>query len=460
MDARLVIAGVASGTGKTTVAAALCAALRRRGLSVQPFKAGPDYIDPTYHTQAAGRACRNLDSFLLEREMLRSLFARAAARADIALVEGVMGLYDGRDGTSETGSTAEVAKAIDAPVIVVLDVSAQSRTAAAVALGCVRYDGALRIRGFILDRVGSETHARWATEAVEEATHLPVLGAIPNDPALALPERHLGLVPTSERALAPAYVDLLVEVAERHIALDRLQGIAADAGPLPAAAPLEALIPARPGPPTRIAIARDAAFGFYYEDSLEILEAAGAELVAFSPLMDAALPPDTGGLYFGGGFPELFARDLSANAGMRAAVRDAARRGAAVLAECGGLMYLANALADQGGRSHEMVGLIPVATAMRRDRPVLGYRTLTARAASPLLAAGETVRAHEFHYSELVGEVPVERAAFDVAERPGSPHGYAAERILASYMHVHFGSKPAMASRFRAAAARITAAAL
>lgn len=444
---RLVIAGVASGTGKTTITTALCAAFTRRGLKVQPFKAGPDYIDPTYHTQAAGRACRNLDSFLLDRETLRSLFARAAARADVSIVEGVMGLFDGRDGTTETGSTAEVAKVIDAPVVVVLDVSAQARTAAAVALGCVRYDPDLRIRGFVLDRVGSATHARWASEAVEAATGLPVFGAVPTDPALALPERHLGLVPTSERALTPSYIDHLAGVAERHIALDRLREIAA------AGAALVTPTPARAAPPTaRIAIARDEAFGFYYEDGLEILELAGAELAPFSPLADAALPKGTGGLYIGGGFPELFARELAANRSMRGAIREAVEGGAAVFAECGGLMYLGKSLVDRGGTYHEMVGLIPVETAMRRDRPVLGYRTLTARRDGPLLARGETVRAHEFHYSELTGSAPEDRAAFDVAERAGEVHGYATDRVLASYMHIHFGSKPSMARRFVAAA--------
>lgn len=447
MTARLVVAGTASGTGKTTVTAALCAAFRRRGLAVQPFKAGPDYIDPTYHTQAAGRACRNLDSFLLEPRMLRAVFARAAARADLSLIEGVMGLYDGRDGTTEVGSTAEIAKLLDAPVVVVLDVSAQARTAAAIALGCVRFDPLLRIAGFILERVGSDTHARWVTAAVEQATGLPVLGAIHRDATLALPERHLGLVPTSERALSSAYLERLADVAERDLALDRLREIAASAPPLTEATALGA----RPSPVARIAIARDEAFGFYYEDALELLELAGAELLPFSPLADVALPPDIGGLYIGGGFPEVYAERLGANAAMRRAVAAAAARGVAVVAECGGLMYLARALTDRDGARHEMVGLVPIETAMRADRPTLGYRTITARLDGPLLARGESVRAHEFHYSEQIGDVPADRRAFDVAERPAAPQGYATDTVLASYMHVHFGSKPSMAARFVAA---------
>ncbi|MDE3111588.1 MAG: cobyrinate a,c-diamide synthase [Chloroflexota bacterium] len=444
MSARLLVAGTASGTGKTTVTAALCAAFRRRGLGVQPFKAGPDYIDPTYHTQASGRACRNLDSFLLEPAMLRAVFARAAARADLSVIEGVMGLYDGRDGTTETGSTAEIAKLLDAPVVVVLDVGAQARTAAAIALGCVRFDPRVRIAGFVLERVGSDTHARWVTDAIEDATGLPVLGALRRDASLALPERHLGLIPTTERALAASFIDRLADVAEASLALDRLRAIAASAPDLPPAPSLGA----RGAPLARIAIARDEAFGFYYEDALELLELAGAELVPFSPLADRALPPAVGGLYVGGGFPELYAERLSANEAMRAAIVATAARGVAVVAECGGLMYLGRALIDRDGVRREMAGVVPIETAMRADRPTLGYRTLTARRDGPLLARGETVRAHEFHYSEQIGDVPADNGAFDVAERPGTTYGYATPTILASYMHVHFGSMPAMARRF------------
>lgn len=457
MTGRLVVAGVASGAGKTTVVAALCAAWRRRGLAVQPFKAGPDYIDPGYHTQAAGRSCRNLDSFLLEPAVLRDVFARAARRADLAVVEGVMGLYDGRDGSTETGSTAEVAKLLDAPVIVVLDVRAQSRTAAAVALGCIRFDPAVRIAGFILNRVGSETHARWCTEAVEAATGLPVLGAIPRDPTLTLPERHLGLIPTAERALGGSYLERLADVGKRSLALDRLREIAGS-GPdlaVPADPPRDARAPR-----ARIAVARDAAFTFYYEDSLELLERAGAELVPFSPLADAGLPAGVSGIYIGGGFPELHARDLSANRTMRASITDAAARGAVIVAECGGLMYLARALTDGGGDRHEMVGVVPLETAMRAQKVILGYRTVTARRSNPLLEQGESVRAHEFHYSELVSTVPDGDAAFDVAERQGAPQGYATGTLLASYLHVHLASRSSMADRFvtRSAQARSGAA--
>ena len=444
MTGRLVIAGVASGTGKTTVTAALCAAWRGRGRIVQPFKAGPDYIDPGYHTQAAGRSCRNLDSFLLEPAMLRALFTHGTRGADLAPVEGLMGLYDGRDGTTEVGSTAEVAKLLAAPVVVVLDVGAQSRTAGAVALGCVRYDPGLHLAGFILNQVGSPTHARWATEAVEAATGLPVLGAIMHDPALQLPERHLGLIPTAEQPLPAASLEHLALAAERSLSLDRLEAIACDV-PVLEAGP-GALAPAQPVR-TRIAIARDAAFSFYYEDSLELLEQAGAELVPFSPLTDTALPEGVAGLYIGGGFPEVYAAELAANTAIGWAIAEAARRGAIIVAECGGLMYLGRALTDLAGAQHRMVGLVPVETAMRAQRLTLGYRTLTARRANPLLERGETVRAHEFHYSELVDPVADDRAAFDVAERPETGHGYATDQILASYMHLHLGSRPAMADR-------------
>ncbi len=446
MSARLVVAGVASGVGKTTIACALLAALRRRGRRVQPFKAGPDYIDPSYHALAAGVASRNLDGYLLEPATLRALFARAAARADFALVEGVMGLYDGRDGTSEAGSTAEVAKLLEAPVLVVIDAQAIARTAGAIALGCLRFDPGLSIAGFLLNRVGSATHARWATESIEEATGLPVVGAFPRDEALALPERHLGLVPTSETAPSAAFFERLADLAERHVALDRILAIARGARPLEAER-IE-LFPPEPLPArARIAVARDEAFSFYYEDALELLTAWGAALVPFSPLRDATLPDNVQGIYLGGGFPELYARALAGNVPMRESIRAAASGGAVVYGECGGLMYLARTLTDLEGRTHAMVGLVPLDSVMARTRLTLGYRTLTALHPSPLLDEGERVRGHEFHWSELRSPVPAENAAYRLAERDSALEGYASGQILASYVHLHFGSRVDMARR-------------
>ncbi len=452
MTPRLVVAGAASGVGKTTVACALLASLRRRGLRVQPFKAGPDYIDPSYHALAAGVPSRNLDGWLLEPAVVRALFARAAARGDVAVVEGVMGLFDGRDGTSEAGSTAEVAKLIDAPVFVVIDAQAVARTAGAIALGCATYDRSLRVAGFLLNRVGSPAHARWATEAIEAATGLPVLGALPRDEALALPERHLGLVPTGESAPAAGFFERLADVAERHVAIERILALAADAPALGTAhADLDP--PEPPALRARIAIARDEAFTFYYEDSLDLLAAWGAELVPFSPLRDRALPSGAQGVYIGGGFPELHAATLAENAALKTAIRRAAARGAVVYGECGGLMYLGRTLADLSDRRHEMVGLVPVDSVMRRARLTLGYRDATALRANPFLRAGDTVRGHEFHWSEPSEPIAADTAAYRLAESDAL-EGYSAGSVLASYVHVHFASRVAMARRFVAACGR------
>ncbi len=443
---RLVIAGATSGVGKTTVACALLAAFRARGLRVQPFKAGPDYIDASYHERAAGVASRTLDSFLFAPETLRALFARAASRSDLALVEGMMGLFDGRDGLSEVGSTAEIAKLISAPVVVVIDVSAVARSAGAIALGCARFDPSLEVAGFILNRVAGETHARWAREAIESATGLPVLGAIPSDVQLALPERHLGLVPTAERALPVSFFDRLASLAAQHLELDRLWALAQR--PWLSTSDLPELVPDSPTERVPIAIARDEAFNFYYPDSLELLEVRGAELVPFSPLSDRALPRDVRGVYIGGGFPELFADALAANRELHGALRAAAAIGTVIYAECGGLMYLGASLTDLDGRSHEMVGLLPARSVMTRDRLTLGYRTARALRSSPLLAYGAEIRGHEFHWSTLAAPPAPDSAAYAFAERPGHVEGFASDRLLASYLHLHFGSRPAMARRF------------
>jgi cobyrinic acid a,c-diamide synthase len=448
---RLVIAGVTSSAGKTTLTCAILAALRRRGQRVQPFKAGPDYIDPGHHALAAGRPSRNLDSVLLTPATLQALFARAAAQADLALVEGVMGLFDGRHGGDAEGSTAQVARLLDAPVVIVIDVAKTARTAGAIALGCTLYDPALRVAGFILNRVGSPTHARAAAEAVEAATGRPVLGAFPRDAALALPERHLGLVPPAETAPDGSFMDRLAAAAERYLALDRLRA-AAETRPL--AAPADGPFPPEPLPPrATIAVALDRAFNFYYEDSLDLLRAWGADLVPFSPLADRALPPGTQGVYLGGGFPELFAAELAANSPMHAALHAAARWGLPIYGECGGLMYLGRTLTDLDGRRHAMVGLVPLESAMQRASLALGYRSVTALRPSPILERGAAVRGHEFHYSDLLTPLPEATAAYRIAERDGAPEGYAAGHILASYVHVHLGADPAMARRFIATCA-------
>ena len=447
MTARLVIAGTASGVGKTTVTIALMAALRARGLIVQPFKVGPDYIDPSYHSAVAGRPARNLDSYFLPRERLLECLNRAVAGAEIAVIEGVMGLYDGRTSERDEGSTAEVARWLDAPVVLVVDVSAMARSAAALVRGFRDFDPTLRWAGIVLNRVGSPRHAEMVRAAIEHETGLPVLGSLPRQPEFTLPERHLGLVLASEQPLSPAWATF----GEHHLDLPRILQIATAAPPLPSPEPH--LFPPRPVPPrAAIAIAQDAAFAFYYQDTLDLLQAHGAELVPFSPLADPALPPDASAIYLGGGYPELHAEHLAANDTLRQAIRAAHAAGLPIYAECGGLMYLAEALEDSNGVRHPMVGLVPGVSRLQA-RPVLAYVEVTA--VRPLLFAqpGEVLRGHEFHYSTLPPPLP-DQAAYRVLRPAPRWEGFARPALLASYVHLHFGVNPALAPRLVEAAAQ------
>src|SRR4051812_3856778 len=326
----LVVAGLASGVGKTTVTLGLIGALKRRGLSVHPFKVGPDYIDPSQHAQVAGRPSRNLDSWQVSESGLRELFARAAASADVALVEGVMGLFDGRTGAGEVGSTAQVAKLLDLPVLLVVDAAKAGRSVAAAALGARTIDPDIRIVGVVLNNVASERHAEIGREAIESLAGLPVLGWLPRDPELRQEERYLGLVPGAERMLSPALVERATTRVEAQIDLDRLLRLATVSPPAESSG---TLFPPEPIPArARIAVAQDEAFSFYYQDSLDLLAAWGAELVPFSPLRDERLPDDVGGVYLGGGFPELFAIELAVNASMLGSLRNAALRGLPIYA--------------------------------------------------------------------------------------------------------------------------------
>lgn len=454
MSARIVIAGSASGVGKTTVAAGLMAAFRARGLAVQPFKAGPDYLDPSYHTLAAGMPSRNLDTWLVPHDRLRACFAHAARVADLAVIEGMMGLYDGLDYGSEEGSTAALAKLLDAPVIVVLDVGAQARSAAATALGFPRFDPTVRIAGFICNRVGGPGHYGGVKRAIEEATGLPVLGGIPQRDAAAIPERHLGLTPTGERGDPRPLVAALASLIAESCDLDALIAIARRASPLPLAPENDAPLPITGGVRPVIAVARDWAFSFYYEDNLDLLRLAGAEIAPFSPLADTRLPDNTAGLYIGGGYPEIYAAALAANAPMRRLLRDAIEGGMPCYAECGGLMYLTEALIDGAGARHAMVGALPGRTVMGGRWPHLGYTTVRTLRDTPLLRAGEETRGHEFHYSTWEDVPPDVPHAYMLRDARGTciPEGYARGNLLASYVHLHFWSAPDLAARFIAAA--------
>ncbi len=449
----LVIAAPHSSSGKTTITAGLIAALTRRGHRIQPFKVGPDYIDPTYHTLAAGRTCRNLDSWLLPNGRWREAFERATHDADAAVIEGVMGLYDGAHYNDETGSTAEIAKQLNAPVVIVIDVAKMARSAGAIALGLMLFDPASKIAGFIVNRVGSESHGRGVTAAIEAATGKPCFGWIPRDAALTIPERRLGLIPSGESPESGAYIEAARVLVEKHLDLDAIFPYTLRS--------FKPLWDKKGRPPTRqdnralVAVARDEAFSFIYPENLELLEEAGAHLFFFSPLRDSVLPTGTSGIILSGGFPEVYAAQLSENQPMRAALKTAHANNLPILAECGGLMYLTESIRTADGTVWPMIGLLPGISVMT-TKLTLGYRLVEAAGDSLLLAAGQRVRGHEFHYS-IWQNRPVDLPPAFILH---PPHGGAGVtqldgvllgNLLATYIHTHFLNAPSMAARFVAA---------
>lgn len=449
MIPRLVIAGTSSGSGKTTLATGLLAALTARGVTATGAKVGPDFIDPSYHALATGRPGRNLDAFLSGPELVAPLFRHGARGAEVAIVEGVMGLHDGASGRGELASTAHVAKLLQAPVVLVVDAAAMARSVAALVHGYASFDPDVDIAGVVLNRVGSPWHATLLREALEPLG-IPVLGAVPRDAGVQTPERHLGLIPVAEREVqARAAIDRLGEVVATHCDLPGLLAVARSAPEVPGTAwspdpPPDAPLPAPPG--TRIAVAHGPAFSFHYAENLELLRSAGAELVAVDPLSDEELPPRIGALLLAGGFPEVFGDELAGNAALRADVAAFARRGRPVLAECGGLLYLA---AELDGRP--MCGVLPVRARMT-ERLSLGYREAQAAAHHEVWTAGTVTRGHEFHMSAVdppAGDAPAWTLRARGSERP---EGHVAGGVHASYLHTHWAGTPQVAARLAAAA--------
>lgn len=438
----IVIAGATSGVGKTTIATGLMGVLSRRGLKVQPFKTGPDYIDPTYHTSVTSVASHNLDTYMLSPAAVTELFQRAMQRKDIAIIEGVMGLYDGRTGTGEEGSTAELAKFLKVPVILVIDSRKGARSMAALVTGYRDFDPALHLSGVILNGIGSDRHLKVCREAIEFYTGVPVVGYLPRNEDLVLPERHLGLVPTVEGKTDAATLERIIAQCEATLDIPAILTAAGSFSPQQSESVL--FPPEKLPPVVRIAVARDRAFTFYYQDSLDMLEAWGAELVPFSPLDDGHLPENIAGIYIGGGFPELYARELAENSHMRHAIRDASQSGMPVYAECGGMMYLGHSTGDFEGSFYEMAGIFPFVTRIGNPKLSLGYRTVTALQDGPLLSRGETVNGHEFHWSVL-DTSSEETNAYQLTGRENRIEGFQKRNTLASYIHLHMGSNPGMA---------------
>jgi cobyrinic acid a,c-diamide synthase len=397
MTARgLIVAAPRSGAGKTTVTLGLLAALKRRGLAVQAAKAGPDYIDPAFHQAATGRKSVNLDSWAMRPSLLDALVVEAASRADMLVIEGVMGLFDGIDAAAgRTGSTADLAARFVLPVLLVIDVSGQSQSAAALLRGFVTHDPEVKIGGVVLNRVGSERHRKFVADAIA-ASGIPVLGSVPRDEMIALPERHLGLVQAGEHGDLAERLDRLAAIAETHLDLDRILRLAV---PPHLAEAKQAT--ALPPPGSRIALAQDAAFTFVYPHVLDGWRRAGAEIVAFSPLADEPPPKDCDSCWLPGGYPELHAGRLAGAHKFRDGLaRFAATR--PVHGECGGYMVLGEVLEDADGISHPMAGLLGHATSFARRKLHLGYREATLLADSPIGRAGSRLRGHEFHYAALV----------------------------------------------------------
>jgi cobyrinic acid a,c-diamide synthase len=440
---RLVVAGSRSGAGKTTVATGLMAALRRRGRRVASAKVGPDFIDPGYHTLATGRPGRNLDVWMSGEAVIAPLAARAAAGCDVLVVEGVMGLFDGAaDGTPS--STADVARLIAAPVVLVVDTASMSHSVAAVVHGFRTWDPSVDVAGVILNMVASDSHELMLRAALEP-TGVPLLGAIRRDDPVSWRSRHLGLLPVAEDpAGVRASIDRLAAVIERRCDLDAIERLAAGAAPLAAAALPEPVPTAR----ARLAVAAGPAFSFCYPDNLEALQAAGAELIPFDPCQDDALPDRVTGVVAGGGFPEIFAEALAANVGMLDSLRAHRRRGGIVWAECGGLLWLCRAL---DGRP--MAGVVDTTATLTPNR-VLGYRRATSTVPSPLGPAGTQLRGHEFHYSATT---PTGDALALTGRHGDSSGGFAGPDLLASYLHLHLAATPALAERLVRSAARVPA---
>ncbi|MCA9499737.1 MAG: cobyrinate a,c-diamide synthase [Nitrospira sp.] len=440
---RLVIAGTHSGVGKTTVTLALMSAFRAQGRTVQPFKVGPDFIDPGHHHWASGRESRNLDGWMLGPVVNRTIFQEAAQGAALSIIEGMMGLFDGSSPVNATGSTADMARQLNAPILLVLDGSAMARSAAAMVYGYAHFDSSVNVAGVIFNRLNSEGHFLLLKEAVEKETRIPVVGYLRADSDVTIPDRHLGLRTALEGSGAELYAKL-GQLASATIDLVGVEQLA-QASP--------AILVTSPGVPVeasrsvsrsvRVGFAFDPAFSFYYPENLQLLEKAGGELVRFSPMKDSSLP-DVDLVYLGGGYPEIYAEVLERNRAMRESIQAFAARGGVVYAECGGLMYLAKTLKDFDGTEYDMVGVIPAETAMSRTTMTLGYRELTVSRRGLLGNEGVRVRGHEFHYSTLhpKGDLEYLGHLTDAQGRDRGGDGITVGNVIALYTHLHFASHP------------------
>ncbi|WMY75302.1 cobyrinate a,c-diamide synthase [Buttiauxella selenatireducens] len=449
-----ILAGTSSGCGKTTVTLGLLSLLKQRGLRVQPCKVGPDYLDTGWHRAVTGTCSLNLDRFMLPVFTLNALFAERMQHADIAVIEGVMGLFDGYGTDPDYCSTAGMAKQLNCPVILLVDGKAVSTSIAATVMGFQRFDPALPLAGVIVNRVNSESHYQLLKSAIERYCNVPVLGYVPRVEGVSLPERHLGLVTARESVVNSQPWTDFANVLENTLDIDQLLALSVcDA--LPSGAWPE-LPSADCGKGLTLALADDEAFNFYYADNIALLERAGVRIVRFSPLHDSQLP-ECQMIWFGGGYPELYAQKLSANHAMRAQILAAHQQGVAIYGECGGLMYLGSSLQDSHGVTYPMVDAIPGHSAMGKKLTRFGYCESRALVPTLLADAGETLRGHEFHYSDFTPETPAVMASSktrDGAVLQTWSGGWQVGNTFASYLHIHFAQRPTLLNRWICAARR------
>ena len=444
---RIMIAGTNSGVGKTTVTLGIMSALVQKGIKVQGFKAGPDYIDPSHHTFVTGNASKNLDTWMMGENACRELFERSALNADVSVIEGVMGLYDGSIDSSGHGSSAHLAKILNIPVILVVNARGVAQSAGAVVMGFMEFDKEINLAGIILNNVASQNHYDIIKKAIEESCSVAVLGYLKKQSDITIPERHLGLIPSEEKKINSALYDKLGQMVLETIDIDKLQEIAGSAAVFPDYN-RSIFINRASSLDVTLAVARDSAFCFYYQDDIDLFEELGAKIIEFSPLADKSLPDGIDGIFMGGGFPELFADRLMKNESMRKSILEAHKQGIIIYGECGGMMYLLEKLIDCEGRSFKMSGVLIGTSRMENRRQGLGYVITDVTCDNIICKSAVTFRAHEFHWSKLQ-DVPDDTVfAYNTRKSNGKKtgiDGICKSNVLASYTHIHFSSNPDLA---------------
>ncbi len=456
MSLKIVIAGTHSGAGKTTITTGILRALYNRGLCVQPFKCGPDYIDPAFHSFVAGRTCRNLDVFMLGEDTLKDLFHKQSQMADICVIEGVMGLYDGLGSTLDNGSSAHISKLLNAPVILVIDGKGMSSSAAALVMGYQQYDKDVNIAGVIINNMHGEKHYELLKEVIERDTGIPCVGYLNKNSSISLESRHLGLIPAVEVEELDKKLDELAAMVEETIDIDRLLKLIkfSNYDTIDDRSMVKDAIKDSLDEPytLKIAVAKDKAFNFYYEDGLDTLRELGTEIVFFSPIEDNNLPDDINGLYIGGGFPEIFAKQLQDNVNMRNSIKLAIESSLPTYAECGGLMYLSKSIETLNGDKYDMCGVFDFDTHMTKRLQRFGYVNANVKEGA-FIDEALTIKAHEFHRSKVTGDEN-SQCSYEVSRaRKGSEHlkwncGYVYKQCLAGYAHVHFSGNKDFARNF------------